>query len=77
VKQVTVVYNIVDEDAWEKVNPLKYAHNGLQAVRAAAGDALDAKDALAGLMPFVAEYTLSGKLAFERAQKVLKQGGAP
>jgi len=39
-----VVYDIVDETEWAKVNPLRYEHNGLKAVRAAAGNALETLD---------------------------------
>ena len=54
-KTVTVVYEIVDEDEWQKRNPLHYANDGLQAVRVGVGDALDARDALAELLPFAEE----------------------
>lgn len=50
---VTVVYKVVDETEWGATNPLRYEHNGLQAVRLGAGDALDARDALHDIMPFV------------------------
>jgi hypothetical protein len=52
---VTVVYKVVDETEWGATNPLRYEHNGLQAVRLGAGDALDARDALHDIMPFVEE----------------------
>lgn len=54
-KTVTVVYNVVDEAEWKKRNPLHYAHDGLKAVRVGIGDALDARDALTKLLPFVEE----------------------
>ena len=43
-KTVTVVYEIVDESEWAKRNPLHYAHDGLRALRVAAGNALDEID---------------------------------
>jgi hypothetical protein len=54
-KTVTVVYDVVDEAEWAKRNPLHYAHDGLKAVRVGIGDALDARDALTELLPFVEE----------------------
>jgi hypothetical protein len=54
-KTVTVVYEVVDEGEWGKRNPLRYEHDGLKAVRVGIGDALDARDALTELMPFVEE----------------------
>jgi hypothetical protein len=54
-KSVTVVYDVVDEVEWAKRNPLHYAHDGLKAVRVGIGDALDARDALTELLPFVEE----------------------
>ena len=54
-KTVTVVYDVVDEAEWAKRNPLHYAHDGLRAVRVGIGDALDARDALTELLPFVEE----------------------
>ena len=52
-KHITVVYEITDEEKWASSNPLNYAHDGLNAVRVGVGDALDARDALTELMPFV------------------------
>ena len=53
-KTLTVVYDVVDEAEWAKW--LHYAHDGLRAVRVELGDALDARDALTELLPFVAEH---------------------
>jgi hypothetical protein len=47
VRQVTVVYEIVDEVEWSKRNPLHYAHDGLKAVRVAIGDAINDRITLA------------------------------
>ncbi len=74
-KTVTVVYEIVDQLEWEKVNPLRYQHNGLKAVRVGIGDALDARAALSELMPFVAYpfYPPSDfKAAMEHAKAALR-----
>ena len=79
-RTVTVVYKIVDQLEWEKVNPLRYRHNGLQAVRVGIGDALDARDALSDLIPFAAdEYypdcaTWDYKAAMEHAKAALRFG---
>ncbi|HET6456793.1 MAG TPA: hypothetical protein VFI02_20535 [Armatimonadota bacterium] len=54
-KTVTVVYDVVNEAEWAKRNPLHYAYDGLKAVRVGIGDALDARDALTELLPFVEE----------------------
>jgi len=79
VRTVTVVYQIVDQLEWEKVNPLRYQHNGLQAVRVGIGDALDARDALSELIPFVAYpfYPPSDfKAAMDHANTALRFGEA-
>ena len=55
-KTLTVVYDVVDEAEWAKCNTLHYAHDGLRAVRVELGDALDARDALTALLPFVEEH---------------------
>jgi hypothetical protein len=79
-KTVTVVYEIVDESEWAKVNPLRYQHNGLKAVRVGIGDALDARDALSELMPFASEEyyhdcaTPDYKAAMEHAKSSLRFG---
>jgi hypothetical protein len=49
-RQITVVYNIVDETTWAKVNPLTYKHDGLEAVRAAVGNRLADLDELGRLV---------------------------
>ena len=41
---MTVVYEIVDETEWRKTNPLRYAHNGLFAVRVSVDDACELLD---------------------------------
>ena len=53
--KVTIVYDVVDHDAFYLRNPLHFEHDGLRAVRVAVGDAMDAMDALAELLPFVEE----------------------
>ncbi len=79
-RTVTVVYQIVDQLEWEKVNPLRYQHNGLKAVRAGIGDALDARDALSELMPFASEEYYPDcaapdyKAAMEHAKESLRFG---
>ena len=37
-RYMTVVYEITDENEWRKTNPLRYAHNGLSAVRVSIED---------------------------------------
>lgn len=75
---VTVVYEITNEAEWQKRNPLKYAHDGLKAVRVGVGDGLDARDALVNLLPYVeedyiAEYaTPPYKAAVEHARRAAK-----
>ena len=66
-RQITVVYNIADETEWAKVNPLRYEHNGLKAVRAAAGNALDTIDSLEKFRPLLRGIY----------EEMLKIGGAP
>ena len=43
-RYMTVVYEIVDETEWRKTNPLRYAHNGLFAVRVSVDDACELLD---------------------------------
>lgn len=43
-RYITVVYEIVDEAEWRKTNPLRYAHNGLNAVRVSIDDAIELLD---------------------------------
>jgi hypothetical protein len=43
-RYMTVVYEIVDETEWRKTNPLRYEHNGLKAVTASLGDAIELLD---------------------------------
>jgi hypothetical protein len=43
-RYITVVYEITDENEWRKTNPLRYAHNGLNAVRVCADDACELLD---------------------------------
>lgn len=46
-RYVTIVYEIVDGDAWSNGgNPLHYNHHGLQAVCASVGDLAEARDEL-------------------------------
>jgi hypothetical protein len=54
-KLVTVVYEVVNEEEWGKTNPMRYEHNGLHAVTVAAGNAIEARDALRELIPFARE----------------------
>ena len=54
-KLVTVLYKIVNEDEFQKENPMRYEHNGLKAVGCGVGDALEARAALRELMPFARE----------------------
>ncbi len=81
-RTVTVVYEIVDQLEWEKVNPLRYQHNGLKAVRVGIGDALDARDALSELLPYASEEyypdcaTPDYKAAMEHAKAALRFGEA-
>ena len=41
---VTVAYSIVDDKQWGATNPLRYAHNGLQAHTVAVYDAFERLD---------------------------------
>ncbi len=81
-RTVTVVYEIVDESEWAKINPLRYKHNGLQAVRVGIGDALKARDALSELMPILLdEYypdfaNQDYKAAMEYAKAAMRFGEA-
>ena len=43
-RYMTVVYEITDENEWRKTNPLRYAHNGLSAVRVCVDDACELLD---------------------------------
>ena len=43
-RYITVVYEIADETEWRKTNPLRYAHNGLSAVRVSLDDACELLD---------------------------------
>ena len=43
-RYMTVVYEITDETEWRKTNPLRYAHNGLNAVRVCIDDACERLD---------------------------------
>ena len=43
-RYMTVVYEITDGNEWRKTNPLRYAHNGLSAVRASVDDACELLD---------------------------------
>jgi hypothetical protein len=43
-RYMTVVYEITDENEWRKTNPLRYAHNGLNAVRVCVDDACELLD---------------------------------
>ena len=43
-RYMTVVYEITDENEWRKTNPLRYAHNGLSAVRVSVDDACELLD---------------------------------
>ena len=73
---VTIVYQVEDHDAFAAVNPLRYAHNGLRAVRVGAGDALDARDALTELLPFdYDDCAPSFKEAMERARRATTDQG--
>lgn len=38
-KNVTVVYEVIDEAAWSKSNPINYEHDGLRAVGCSVEDA--------------------------------------
>ena len=43
-RYITIVYEITDENEWRKTNPLRYAHNGLSAVRVSVDDACELLD---------------------------------
>ena len=40
-KYITVVYKIVDFKEFDKTNPLKYNHNGLEAVEVSQGNLIE------------------------------------
>lgn len=45
-KPITVVYEIKDPTEWRKTNPLRYAHDGLEAYSVSTGDLAVRRDEL-------------------------------
>lgn len=54
-KPITVVYEIKDPTEWRKTNPLRYAHDGLEAYCVSIGDLAARRDALREALERVAD----------------------
>lgn len=54
-KPITVVYEIKDPTEWRKTNPLRYAHDGLEAYCVSIGDLAQRRDALRSALERIAE----------------------
>jgi hypothetical protein len=49
---ITVVYKIVNNEEWGKINPLHYEHTGLKAVGVSRGDLIERNEAIDKLRAF-------------------------
>ena len=54
-KPITVVYEIKDPTEWRKTNPLRYAHDGLEAYCVSIGDLAQRRDALREALERIAD----------------------
>lgn len=54
-KPITVVYTIIDPTEWRKTNPLRYAHDGLEAYCVSIGDLSTRRDELRAALERIAD----------------------
>jgi len=54
-KPITVIYTIKDPTEWRKTNPLRYAHDGLEAYCVSIGDLAQRRDEMRAALERIAD----------------------